>query len=112
MVARRESDLAMIALFGLPRLTDAVDSYQRARPLRAGWQQRIALLRLRPLAVHRVLCGGGCASLRRDCIAGHLEAPDERSDGPHHEVRAAVRRGASICCAIAHRARLYCSRAA
>jgi fructosamine-3-kinase len=48
----RETDLAMLALFGCPFLTDLVDGYESVSPLRPGWQERIPLHQLHPLAVH------------------------------------------------------------
>lgn len=48
----RETDLAMLALFGAPHLDDIAAGYDAARPLRAGWRDRIPLHQLHPLAVH------------------------------------------------------------
>lgn len=48
----RETDLAMLALFGAPHLDDIVAGYDAVRPLRAGWRDRIPLHQLHPLAVH------------------------------------------------------------
>jgi fructosamine-3-kinase len=55
----RESDLAMLALFGCPHYDAILDGYQRVRPLRAGWRARIGLHQLYPLLAHVVLFGGG-----------------------------------------------------
>lgn len=55
----RESDLAMLALFGLPHLDAVLDGYRGAHPLRRGWQHRVGLHQLYPVAVHAVLFGGG-----------------------------------------------------
>ncbi|OBI15685.1 fructosamine kinase [Mycobacterium sp. E2462] len=57
----RETDLAMLALFGCPHLDEILDAYQRVRPLRAGWRDRIGLHQLFPLLAHVVLFGGGYA---------------------------------------------------
>ncbi len=54
----RETDLAMLALFGLPQLERVVDAYQQATPLADGWQQRIPLHQLHPLLVHAAMFGG------------------------------------------------------
>ncbi|MBA8794606.1 fructosamine-3-kinase [Friedmanniella endophytica] len=54
----RESDLAMLALFGLPHLDDVLEAYQRAAPLAEGWERRVPLHQLYPLLVHAVLFGG------------------------------------------------------
>lgn len=48
----RETDLAMLALFGCPFLERILAAYDRARPLRAGWRERVPLHQLHPLAVH------------------------------------------------------------
>ncbi|MET7684815.1 fructosamine kinase family protein [Streptomyces sp. NPDC005423] len=57
----RETDLAMLALFGCPYLDEVLDAYQRAAPLAAGWAGRVALHQLFPLLVHTVLFGRGYA---------------------------------------------------
>lgn len=54
----RESDLAMLALFGLPHLDDVLVAYDDERPLRAGWRRRVALHQLYPVGMHAVLFGG------------------------------------------------------
>lgn len=48
----RETDLAMLALFDCPFLERILAAYDRARPLRAGWRERVPLHQLHPLAVH------------------------------------------------------------
>lgn len=48
----RETDLAMLALFGCPFEAEVLDGYQSASPLRDGWRERIPLHQLHPLAVH------------------------------------------------------------
>ncbi|GEC08204.1 fructosamine kinase [Streptomyces spinoverrucosus] len=53
----RETDLAMLHLFGCPHLDEVLDGYQEAAPLAAGWRDRIALHQLFPLLVHAVLFG-------------------------------------------------------
>ncbi|WP_179201617.1 fructosamine kinase family protein [Streptomyces caniscabiei] len=57
----RETDLAMLALFGCPHLAHVLDGYQRAAPLADGWQDRVGLHQLFPLLVHTVLFGRGYA---------------------------------------------------
>jgi fructosamine-3-kinase len=57
----RETDLAMLALFGCPHLDTVLQGYQSVRPLRAGWRQRTGLHQLYPLLVHVELFGGGYA---------------------------------------------------
>jgi len=61
----RESDLAMLALFGLPHLDVVLDAYQRTRPLRRGWRHRAGLHQLYPVAVHALLFGGGYVARTR-----------------------------------------------
>ena len=57
----RETDLAMLALFGCPYLEAVLDGYQEVHPLRAGWRDRIGLHQLYPLLAHVVLFGGSYA---------------------------------------------------
>jgi fructosamine-3-kinase len=53
----RETDLAMLRLFGCPHLERILDGYQDAAPLADGWRDRVALHQLFPLLVHVVLFG-------------------------------------------------------
>lgn len=60
----RESDLAMLALFGAPHLDGLLRAYaetssERGRPLAEGWRERVPLHQLWPLLVHAALFGGG-----------------------------------------------------
>jgi fructosamine-3-kinase len=64
-----ETDLAMLALFGLPHLGRVVRAYDAEMPLAAGWQDRVPLMQLHPLLVHVVLFGGRYVSAVRDAIA-------------------------------------------
>lgn len=57
----RETDLAMLHLFGCPHLDRVLDGYQDAAPLAEGWADRIGLHQLFPLLVHAVLFGRGYA---------------------------------------------------
>ena len=57
----RETDLAMLALFGCPYLEEVLSGYQSVRRLRAGWRDRVPLHQLYPLLAHVVLFGGGYA---------------------------------------------------
>lgn len=54
----RETDLAMLSLFGAPHLQRILDAYEEAAPLADGWRGRVALHQLHPLLVHAVLFGG------------------------------------------------------
>jgi fructosamine-3-kinase len=58
----RETDLAMLALFGCPHLHAVLAAYDEAAPLAAGWRERVPLHQLFPLLVHVVLFGGGYAA--------------------------------------------------
>lgn len=55
----RESDLAMLALFGLPQLPRVLAAYQEVFPLADGWEERVGLHQLFPLLVHAAMFGGG-----------------------------------------------------
>jgi fructosamine-3-kinase len=57
----RETDLAMLALFGAPFLDRVLASYGEAAPLAAGWRARVPLHQLHPLLVHACLFGAGYA---------------------------------------------------
>ncbi|MFJ9175944.1 fructosamine kinase family protein [Streptomyces sp. NPDC102360] len=57
----RETDLAMLHLFGAPHLDRIVDGYEQAAPLADGWRDRVPLHQLFPLLVHTVLFGRGYA---------------------------------------------------
>ena len=53
----RETDLAMLALFGAPDLDRILAGYDDTVPLAAGWRSRIPLHQLHPLLVHACLFG-------------------------------------------------------
>ena len=55
----RETDLAMLALFGAPNLDRILAAYQETVPLADGWRARIPLHQLHPLLVHVCLFGAG-----------------------------------------------------
>lgn len=48
----RETDLAMLALFGAPHLEEIRAGYESVHPLPSGWLDYTALHQLHPLAVH------------------------------------------------------------
>ncbi|QRP48289.1 fructosamine kinase family protein [Amycolatopsis sp. FDAARGOS 1241] len=58
----RETDLAMLHLFGCPHLAEVVAAYDETAPLAAGWRDRIPLHQLFPLLVHTVLFGRSYAA--------------------------------------------------
>ncbi|HET9657216.1 MAG TPA: fructosamine kinase family protein [Kineosporiaceae bacterium] len=71
----RETDLAMLDLFGLPHLDRVLAAYQEVHPLAEGWRERIALHQLHPLLVHAVLFGSGygaqAGAMARRYVGGH-----------------------------------------
>ncbi len=70
----RETDLAMLALFGAPDLDRIIAGYQDTVPLAAGWRSRIPLHQLHPLLVHACLFGAayrdGVTSAARAALSG------------------------------------------
>ncbi|HEY6294325.1 MAG TPA: fructosamine kinase family protein [Streptosporangiaceae bacterium] len=70
----RETDLAMLDLFGAPSLDRIIAGYQDTVPLAAGWRSRIPLHQLHPLLVHACLFGAayrdGVASAARAALSG------------------------------------------
>lgn len=55
----RETDLAMLALFGMAHLDRILAAYHARRPLADGWPERVPLHQLHPLLVHATLFGAG-----------------------------------------------------
>ncbi len=55
----RETDLAMLALFGVPQQQRVLEAYQEVSPLADGWEDRVPLHQLFPLLVHACHFGGG-----------------------------------------------------
>jgi fructosamine-3-kinase len=55
----RETDLAMLDLFGLAHLERLRSAYDAQRPLAPGWRDRVGLHQLHPLLVHAALFGPG-----------------------------------------------------
>ncbi|MDQ1644154.1 MAG: hypothetical protein QOJ50_338 [Cryptosporangiaceae bacterium] len=53
----RESDLAMLALFGAPHLDRILAAYDEAFPLAEGWRDRIPMHQLHPLLTHVAMFG-------------------------------------------------------
>jgi fructosamine-3-kinase len=68
----RETDLAMLALFGCPHYDAVIAGYQQVRPLRPGWRDRIGLHQLFGLLAHVVLFGGGYAQQTNACARAAL----------------------------------------
>ena len=70
----RETDLAMLALFGAPFLDRILASYDEVAPLAAGWRARVPLHQLHPLLVHACLFGAGYAGPVADAARAALAA--------------------------------------
>ena len=70
----RETDLAMLALFGAPFLDRILASYDEAAPLAAGWRARVPLHQLHPLLVHACLFGAGYAGSVAEAARAALAA--------------------------------------
>lgn len=69
----RETDLAMLALFGAPHLSRILDAYAEAHPLADGWRDRLPLHQLHPLLVHAALFGGSYGSRAGDAARALLD---------------------------------------
>ncbi|MCV6966324.1 fructosamine kinase family protein [Mycobacterium intermedium] len=70
----RETDLAMLALFGCPYFDDVITGYQRVRRLKPGWRDRVGLHQLFPLLAHVVLFGGSYAGQTHAAARAALDA--------------------------------------
>ncbi len=70
----RETDLAMLALFGAPHLDAILGSYAEAAPLADGWRARAALHQLHPLLVHVCLFGSAYLDGVRSAARAALRA--------------------------------------
>ncbi len=70
----RETDLAMLALFGAPDLDRILAGYNDTVPLAAGWRDRIPLHQLHPLLVHACLFGASYADGVRTAARAALAA--------------------------------------
>jgi fructosamine-3-kinase len=70
----RETDLAMLALFGAPYLDRILAGYQAEAPLAPGWPQRVPLHQLHPLLVHVCLFGAAYRDAVLDAARAVLAA--------------------------------------
>ncbi|MFL6172124.1 MAG: fructosamine kinase family protein [Marmoricola sp.] len=68
----RETDLAMLALFGLPQLGRVLAAYDEEHPLAEGWEERQPLHQLFPLLVHAAMFGGRYGQLAGDAARKFL----------------------------------------
>ena len=74
----RETDLAMLALFGCPHFDAVIEGYASHRPLRGGWRDRVALHQIYPLLAHVVLFGSGYTSQTLAAASSALRAGKQR----------------------------------
>ncbi|MHA7986999.1 fructosamine kinase family protein [Rathayibacter sp. CAU 1779] len=72
----RETDLAMLALFGCPHLDDIIAGYESVHPLPTGWLDRVPLHQLHPLAVHAASYGRGYGDALADAAARVIALAD------------------------------------
>ena len=70
----RETDLAMLALFGAPDLDRILAGYNDTVPLAAGWPSRVPLHQLHPLLVHACLFGASYSEGVRSTARAALSA--------------------------------------
>ena len=70
----RETDLAMLALFGAPHLPSILAGYAEVAPLAPGWQARVPLHQLHPLLVHACLFGASYRSAVCSAARAALDA--------------------------------------
>jgi fructosamine-3-kinase len=70
----RETDLAMLTLFGAPHLARLVDAYDEASPLGDGFRDRVPLHQLHPLLVHAVMFGGSYGTRAGDAARSLLSS--------------------------------------
>lgn len=68
----RETDLAMLQLFGATGLYRLLSAYEEVAPLAPGWRGRVALHQLHPLLVHAVLFGGSYLGSALDAARDYL----------------------------------------
>jgi fructosamine-3-kinase len=71
----RETDLAMLALFGCAHLEVILRGYQDVHPLWPHWRERVALHQLFPLLAHVALFGAGYAGQTAAAARATLRLP-------------------------------------
>lgn len=74
----RETDLAMLALFGAPHEERIMAGYTETASLAGGWRQRVPLHQLHPLLVHVCLFGGSYAAQVRAAARAALGCSQAR----------------------------------
>jgi fructosamine-3-kinase len=65
----RETDLAMMSLFGLAHLPRVLTAYTQVSPLADDWQDRVGLHQLFPLLVHACMFGGGYGARAAEAVS-------------------------------------------
>ena len=70
----REEDLAMLHLFGISYFKQILDGYQSVHPLKSGFEKRMIIWQLYPIAGHCVFFGGGYVSEYRDMCSRVLRS--------------------------------------
>jgi fructosamine-3-kinase len=70
----RETDLAMLALFGAPKMDRIMAAYGESAPLADGWRARVPLHQLHPLLVHVCLFGTGYRASALTAVRTALKA--------------------------------------
>jgi fructosamine-3-kinase len=73
----RETDLAMLQLFGCPHLDEVLAGYQSVRPLRDGWRARVGLHQLYPLLAHVALFGSAYVRQAEQAVESALALADD-----------------------------------
>ncbi|MCV2394825.1 fructosamine kinase family protein [Actinotalea sp. M2MS4P-6] len=66
------TDLAMLALFGLPHLDRVLAAYAESTPLPDGWVDLVPLHQVYPVAMHAVLFGGGYLHQTEDLVRRYV----------------------------------------
>ncbi|MDF8265986.1 fructosamine kinase family protein [Luteipulveratus flavus] len=68
----RETDLAMLQMFGSPQLATVLAAYDEAAPLADGWRSRVALHQTYPLLLHAAVFGGTYVGQAMDAVRRYL----------------------------------------
>jgi fructosamine-3-kinase len=75
----RETDLAMLALFGAPHLARLLEAYDEVEPLADGWRDRAPLHQIHPLLVHAILFGGSYGRRAGEAAQNLLDGNGDRA---------------------------------
>ncbi len=66
------TDLAMLALFGLPHLGTVLSAYEEAAALPDGWRDLVGLHQVYPVGMHAVLFGGGYGAQLAELVRRYI----------------------------------------